>query len=87
MIPDLCRIIKYSTYRSSNNLYKILVFEFSSNNELVEIIYVGLMVFCRVELECFLRNIWRECIKCIWKWWTSKHRDMGVNGIYTVLVV
>lgn len=79
MIPYLGSIIEYTTSRILNNIFEWLILEFCSGNELVEIIYIRLVMFSRMELESFLRDIWSECIKCIWKRRSSKHSFILIN--------
>lgn len=73
MIPYLSCIIKYSSRRFFDYFFKIHIFKFCSCNKFIEIIYIGLMMLSRMELESFRGNIWSKCIDCIWKWWASKH--------------
>ena len=68
MIPDLSRVIEYSSRRSClHDLFERHILVLGSGNELVQIVHVGLVMLAIVVLECLTRDIWLECIESVWE--------------------
>ena len=68
MIPDLRSIIEYSSWRSLlYDLFEGHGLILSSYDELIQIVYVGLMVLPMVILERLTGDIWLESIESVWK--------------------
>ena len=78
MVPDLSRIIKYSSFARMDDLFESLRLMIGTSDESVQIVHIGLVMLARVELESLLRDMWSESIECVCERWTSEHRSRGL---------
>ena len=85
MIPYLSSIIEYTPSRMFDDIFERLILKFCSDNQFIEVIYIGLMMFASMKLKSLSWDIWYKCIICIWKRWTSEHSIycLGVVSIFS----
>jgi hypothetical protein len=68
MIVYLCGVVEYSTCRSfSDDLLERESLVLRTWDELVQIVYVGLVMLAIVILERLLRDMWSERVERIWQ--------------------
>jgi hypothetical protein len=76
MIVYLGSIIEYSACRSfSDDLLERESLVLRTWDELIQIVYVGLVMLAIVVLERLLGDMWSECIEGVWeRWECESHR-------------
>src|SRR3546814_14180236 len=67
VVPNLRRIVKYTTRRLLHDVFQGSRFEFRACNQVVQVGNVSLMMLAVVELERFLGNGRRQGVECVRK--------------------